>query len=157
MTGKAASKRSISAGGLVPMPRRSSHVRRLVNVSDRVRQHRKPGQKVEVKLTQVKNSTIRRDLTTVMSILNWSAARRPPLIPFNPVTGYKLPKVKTPNIPPPTVAEVQALLAVACDHLKRFILLCYYIGARPGPVEILSITWDQVNFETRTILMEYGT
>jgi integrase len=91
-------------------------------------------------------------LAIVLAILNWAARRRPPLLAFNPVAGYRLPKIDKPNHQPTTIAEVNAILAEAPDHLKRFVKPCFYMGARPGAKKILAITWDRFNFEGRTIL-----
>jgi integrase len=41
----------------------------------------------------------------------------------------------------------------ASEHLRWAILLSYYLGLRPGPVELLSLTWLAVNWETETIMM----
>ena len=53
----------------------------------------------------VKNSTIARELTDIKAILSWSAARRPPLVPFNPVRDYKKPAEDNEIILPPTQKE----------------------------------------------------
>lgn len=101
----------------------------------------------------VKDSTIRRELTDIKAILNWSAARRPPLIPFNPVRDYKKPPSDDAIILPPTQKESLAILKAASPHIKRVIRLAYYIGLRPGSVELLSLTWKKVNWEAKTILI----
>ena len=101
----------------------------------------------------VKNSTIRREITDIQAILNWSVSRRPPLIPYNPVRDYKKPPADDAVILPPTPKESRAILQAASPHIKRFILLAYYIGLRPGAVELLSLTWKKVNWEAKTILI----
>ena len=139
--------------------RRACTVRRLANISDRRLDPRgkTDGNKTKpVKYTYepVKFSTIRRELTDIKSILNWAAGRRPKLIPYNPVAGYQKPAEDTQTFQPPTLEETRAILAVASDHLKRFIKLSFYLGARPGATEILGITWERVSFENNTILIE---
>ncbi len=98
-------------------------------------------------------STIRRELTDVQAILNYAARRRPPLIPFNPVRDYRKPKEDLETIMPPTAAELASILAAAPEHLKRIILLGYYLGLRPGPVECFSLKWESVDWESGTLLV----
>jgi len=99
----------------------------------------------------VQDSTIRRELTDIQAILNWSAARQPPAIPNNPIRDYKKPRAYDAIISPPGPAEVDAILAQAADHLRRAIVLSYYLGLRPGAVELLSLTWLAVAWESETI------
>ena len=102
----------------------------------------------------VKDATIHRELTDVKAILNWSVGRRPPLIPFNPVATYKKPAEDNAIIRPPTSKEVKDILAAASAHLKRAIILSYYLGLRPGAVELLGLRWSQnVDFERLDILV----
>ncbi len=83
--------------------------------------------------------------------MTWSAKRKPPLIPYNPVRDYKSPDEDNAVIPPPTQEETGAILKAASPHLVRAIMLSYYLGLRPGSVELLTLTWDNVNWETETI------
>jgi integrase len=105
------------------------------------------------KIVQAKFNTIARELADIKAILNWSATRRPPLIPINPVRDYKLPKRDDAIILPPTPDETAAILKNAPPHLKRAIALSYYLGLRPGAVELLTLTWDRINWSTQTILV----
>ena len=103
------------------------------------------------KKTAVKNNTIRRELTYIKAILNWSTKRKPPLLRFNPVADYRLPDSDDEVIMPPTVEEVEAIYETAADHLKRAIMLSWYLGLRPGSVELLSLTWSNVSLEVGII------
>jgi len=103
--------------------------------------------------TGIKYSTITRELNDIQSILNWSAARKPPLIPANPVRNYKKPKAETPPILPPTSKVTNAILSAVAPHLKRVILLSYYLGLRPGRTEMLGLNWSNINWETNEILI----
>jgi integrase len=67
--------------------------------------------------------------------------------------GYKKPAAFFKIIPPPTAAEISLILDNASDHLRRAILLSYFLGVRPGPIELLSLTWLAVNFENDTIIV----
>lgn len=98
----------------------------------------------------VKWATIRRELTDLKAILNFAVNRRPPMILFNPVAKYKMPREDLDVIPPPTADELSGILKVASPHLVRAITLAAHIGCRPGG-ETLRITWDDVNFSTNTI------
>ena len=106
-----------------------------------------------------KGTCLEKDFTRILTriltkaVLNWSVARRPQLIPLNPIRDYKLPKKDDAIIPPPTNAETTAILKHAAPHLKRAITLSYYIGLRPGAVELLSLTWDRINWDTENILI----
>jgi len=97
----------------------------------------------------IKTTTIHRDLSDLMAVLNWSVRRR--LITRNPVAGYAKPARDDAVIMPPTLAELRKILAVAPAHLKRAILLVHYLGVRPGHSELLAITWDQVDLDAGLI------
>ncbi len=99
----------------------------------------------------IKDNSIARELTDVKAILNWSVKRRPPLIPFNPVRDYKAPNKQDDIILPPNRQEFQRLYEKSPAHLRRFILMSSFIGARPGKVEILSIQWGKVDWENHWI------
>lgn len=99
----------------------------------------------------VKNSTIRRELTDLQAALNWAAGIRPPMIPFNPVRGAQKPKADDAVIDPPTLEESRAILEAAPDHLKRFIRLSWFLGVRPGKIELLSLRWENVRWETQSV------
>ena len=101
----------------------------------------------------VKNSTIRRELTDIMAILNHAARRRPPLIPFNPVRDYPKPPADDDIIIPPDQAETMAIINAASAHLKRALLIAYYTGLRPGAVELLRLKWSDVSWESGTIMI----
>jgi integrase len=99
----------------------------------------------------VKMNTIRRELTDIKAILNWAVKRRPPLLPMNPVRDYKLPVADDAVISPPTKAEVDAILKCANERLFRAIKIAWYTGLRPGAVELLSLRWDSVLWDTGII------
>jgi integrase len=103
------------------------------------------------RLDGVRDNSIAREITDIQAILNWATRRHPPLIPINPVRGFRPPPSRDIIILPPEPAEIAAIHAKACLHLKRFIALACYIGARPGAVELLSLTWSAVSWDGRTI------
>ncbi len=99
----------------------------------------------------ISDATIHRELTDVKAILNWAVSQEPPLISYNPVRDFKKPRPERVDIRPPSMAETRAILKAAEPHLVRFIKLSYYMGMRPGAVEMLGLTWDAVNWDTNTI------
>jgi integrase len=101
--------------------------------------------------TRIKDGTIRREITMVKAILNWSAGRKPPLIKFNPVTGFIPPAADDDVILPPTAEEAEAIYQAASDHLRRCIILSWFLGLRPGAVELLSLTHQDVSLEVGII------
>jgi len=103
--------------------------------------------------TGVKNATIRRELTDLQAILNWSTRRRPVLIRFNPVLSYRAPAADNEIILPPTPDETAAILKHASPHLVRAIMLSYYLGLRPGAVELLQLNWTDINWQSKSILV----
>ena len=99
----------------------------------------------------VKFSTISREITDIKAILGWAARRQPPIVAINPLRDYQKPGSDDAIIFPPTKEEIQAILAHAPDHLARFIHLAFYAGMRPGAVELLSLTWGNINLEAQTL------
>jgi integrase len=98
-----------------------------------------------------KRTTIHREISDIKAVLNWAVKRR--LISFNPITAYEMPKRDDAVILPPSEDEIARILAVAPHHLRRSILISYYTGLRPGARELFSMVWQDVSFETGTILV----
>ncbi len=96
-------------------------------------------------------STVHRDITDIQAILNWGVRRG--LIYRNPLAGYEKPKRDDAIIAPPSPAEVKKIISHAPDHLLRALTICYYTGLRPGASELLGITWLDIDFEGKTILI----
>jgi integrase len=96
---------------------------------------------------KIKATTIHRELSIVKAILNWAAyIRRPPLIPFNPIDKYKMPKRDDEIIPPPTGSEIKKMYEAASPHVRRAIVLCYNPGTRAGESELFRVCWEHVDF-----------
>jgi integrase len=98
-------------------------------------------------------STIRRELVDLKAIFAFACRRRPPLIAFNPIRDFRLPREERDVILPPTASEFAAILAAAPSHLRKICLLAYYIGLRPGPVELYGLRWERVDWSANTILI----
>jgi integrase len=100
----------------------------------------------------VSDATICRELTDLKAILNWSARRDPPLIPFNPIATYQKPRTQQTISRPPTEAEARRIFSRALPHVRRAILLSWHLGLRPQG-ELLALRWLDVNWETSRILV----
>ena len=97
----------------------------------------------------VKQSTIQRRISIVRAMLNWAVDVG--LINENPVQGYRCKRGETLKIPPPSPAEIRMMLDAAKPHLKRAILLGYYLGVRVGQSELLSLQWSDYDPERNRI------
>lgn len=115
--------------------------------------HRALDNYVEKRRKTVKDSTIRREIVDIKAIVNWAATRIPPLIGHNPIYNYKAPAEDNEVIIPPSQEETDEIMAYAAPHLLRAITLSWYLGLRPGAVELLSLQWSYVNWESMTILV----
>jgi len=93
--------------------------------------------------------TINDYLTYLNAILNWGVQND--FIPFNPFRGFKKKKEDPYKIPIITKEEIERILEVAPDHLKWALLVEFYTGCRPGPSELFSLKWEDIDWEEKTI------
>ena len=108
-------------------------------------------QYVKKRLKSVKRTTVHRELSDVQAVLNWSVNER--LIAYNPIANYKKPRRDDAEIMPPSDREIAAILANAAPHLVRALYLSYYTGLRPGAVELSGLSWSDIDFDSKTILI----
>lgn len=120
-------------------------------VRDRLRVVKNPKAK-PVDRKHIKRTTVHRELSDIKAVLGWAVKRR--YLPWNPATGFEMPKRDDAVILPPSVSEVRALLAIAPDHLVRAITLSYYLGLRQGAVELLALPWSAVDWNSHTIVVK---
>jgi len=99
----------------------------------------------------VKRTTVHRELSDIQAIINWAVSRRH--IMHNPIAGYKKPTRDDEIINPPTLDEINRLLQYCPPHLVKALVISYYTGIRPGATELLKLTWADVDFKERTILI----
>ena len=52
-----------------------------------------------------------------------------------------------------SLAKKTEIIKHAVPHIIRAVKLSYYLGLRPGAVELLSLTWEDVNWDSQTILI----
>jgi integrase len=102
----------------------------------------------------VKANTVRRELVDIKVILNWAIKRHPPLIPYNPVRDFPMPKSDDAVITPPSPHECTEILKHANQRLMRGIKLAWCTGLRPGAVELMSLTWGAVLWDRRVIRIQ---
>jgi integrase len=102
----------------------------------------------------VKANTVRREIVDIKAILNWAVQKHPPLIPYNPVRDFPMPRADDAVITPPSPQECAAILQHANHRLARAIKLAWYTGLRPGAVEMLSLTWGAVLWDRRIIRIQ---
>jgi len=114
--------------------------------------HGKIDKYVQARLSAGKTkSTIHRELSDIMAILNWSVKRG--FLLRNPLAGYQKPKRDDEIIIPPSPNEANKIMAHASEHLVRALSICYYTGLRPGASELFGIKWSDIDFNHRTILI----
>ena len=71
-------------------------------------------------------------------------------------TFPELPKARYEKFRPPTSRELEAMLVEAPEHIKRVIIIGSQCGVRVGPCELFSLTWADVDFD-RKILLVHGS
>jgi integrase len=100
--------------------------------------------KIEQKMTgHYSPSTIRDTIAVLQSVYGWAV--RHDLLTENPLAGYEKPRglVRTRIITP---AEFQNLMRHSDTSFRRVLLALRLTGCRP--VEIRSLLWDWVDFES---------
>jgi integrase len=109
-------------------------------------------QYVAGRLKSVKSVSVRREIVYIKTVLNWAAKHTPPLIPYNPVRDFPLPRADDSDIlTPPSPQEIAAILQHAPEHLVRAIKIAYFTGLRPGKVEMFSLSWEAVLWDRNVI------
>ena len=106
---------------------------------------------VQKRIAKVKRSTVHRELSDIIAILNWGVSRG--MIRANPLAGYKKPSRDDEIMQPPSGGEIEALIEHAPEHLRRALIIAYYTGLRPGRAELFGITWEDINWADETIMI----
>ena len=105
----------------------------------------------EQKKLGLEQSTIHRRISLLRSVIRWGIKNE--LISDNPFHGITISKGKSRRNAPPTLPELNALIKCGSSHIKRDVLLGIYTGARIGPSELFSLTWDDVDLKHGIISM----
>ncbi len=98
--------------------------------------------------TGIKGTTVRGRLSVLRTVLRWAYRNgyltRVPDMPDMPPADYE-------HIVPPTVEELERILAVSPPHLQRVIILGSQLGVRVGPSELFRLTWQDVDLARRVV------
>lgn len=113
--------------------------------------HYRMDQYVAKRLLKVKRTTVHRELSDIMAVLNWAMKRE--LITRNPLYGYEKPARDDDIITPATPGEVKRIIENAAPHLVRALTVSYYTGLRPGLSELLRLRWEDINWDDGLILV----
>lgn len=105
----------------------------------------------EQKKLGLEQSTIHRRISLLRSVIRWGIKNE--LISDNSFHGITISKGKSRRNAPPTLPELNALIKCGSSHIQRVVLLGIYTGARIGPSELFSLTWDDVDLKHGIISM----
>jgi integrase len=122
-------------------------------VGNGARRRRKPVKDADGNIKKISKTSVHRELSNIIAVLNWAADPARKYIPKNPVSGYKKPKRDDQIIRPPDSGEIKEILKHAPAHLKRALLINYYTGLRPGNAELHGMQWYDVDWYDKTILV----
>ncbi len=101
------------------------------------------------RLKDVKRTTVHRELSDIRAIIKWAVRRR--YLTANPMENYEFPSRDDAVIHPPTIGEIKKILLHAAPHLYRAIIIAYYTGCRAGEVELLRLTWKDIDLDDGNI------
>lgn len=76
----------------------------------------------------------------------------------NPLAGFRMAREEPFKVNLPTLEELFRVLAAASkqEHLRRAILLTFYLVCRPGPSEVFGLKWSDVDFERNMVTVLQG-
>ncbi|EPR42684.1 integrase family protein [Desulfovibrio sp. X2] len=96
-----------------------------------------------LKATGIKQVTINRRVSIVKAALNWGEDNG--VIEHNPVPRFSFPRGDETRIPPPTPAEIERIMMVTPEHVRRVVILGAALGVRIGPSELFALRWENVD------------
>ena len=97
----------------------------------------------------IKGSTLNRDVACLKTIVRRAVINR--MIDRNPIEGVGRFKEHSRERTL-TAEELQTLLKHCSSHIRSLVQIAYLSGMRRG--EILGLTWDQVDFKNKIIVLE---
>jgi integrase len=106
---------------------------------------------ITARASRVKRVTIRRELADIRAILNWAVKKK--IILENPMAGVTLPRNDSERIRPPSADEIRAIIEASPHHLKRALIISWYIGLRVGE-ELLTRRWHDVDWGNQIFFVE---
>jgi integrase len=131
--------------------RLKTNVTKWVGSGNRRRRRAVKGEDGSIK--KISKTSVHRELSNIIAILNWAADPARKYIQNNPVAGYKKPKRDDQIVRPPDSGEIKAILKHSPPHLKRALLINYYTGLRPGNAELHGIQWYDIDWHGKTLLV----
>lgn len=99
-------------------------------------------------------ATTNRGAAYCRAVLSWG--QRSGYADSNPFRDYR--RLREPEKRPQVLTpwEVSLILQVSEEYLRRAILLTVYAGLRPGPSELLGLTWDSLAWDTGVLTVAQG-
>lgn len=101
--------------------------------------------------TEVRASTVHKRFSILRTVMRFGVD----IGVLDAVNFPQLPQVHHEKLMPPTPAELQAMLAVAPEHVRRAIVLGSQCGMRIGKCELYILKWQDVDFD-RAVLCVHG-
>ena len=102
--------------------------------------------------TTIKDATVNRDLSVLRHILYWGVDEQ--LLAANPLARMKMARERRTRRQILSVAEEEALLGVAKDHLRMMIIAALDTGMRRG--EITSQRWEDIDFSRKLLFVTHS-
>ncbi|MBO4300615.1 MAG: site-specific integrase [Desulfovibrio sp.] len=102
--------------------------------------------------TELTVATVHKKLSLLRTIVYYAVER-------GFCESMKFPTLPSPQYKcfvPPSPDEVAAIYQAAPPHIQRVVVIGAYCGVRIGECELLSLTWDDIDFE-RKILRVHGS
>jgi integrase len=93
-------------------------------------------------------TTVNRYCDYLDAIFNFGIEMK--LSTVNPVKSRKKAKEKPRDVKI-TVDDVRRIIEVAEPHVQWAMEVCFNLGTRPGPSELLSLCWDDVDFAKSSV------
>lgn len=101
----------------------------------------------DMKRTGVKPVTVKKRMSALKTVFRWIDGNG-----YGPMPDFpRLPSGQYEKFIPPSQEEVAAIMAAAQDHIVRAVVLGAQLGVRVGPCELLRLTWDDVDMESRVL------
>lgn len=102
--------------------------------------------------TKVTATTVNRRFSILRAVLHFGVERGM----IETVDFPRLPSFTCEKFVPPTAKELQALLEVSPEHIRRVIIIGSQCGVRIGRCELFGLTWQDVDFD-RAVLCVHGS
>lgn len=99
--------------------------------------------------TNVKPVTVRGRLSVLRTVFRWCSEKGY----CEPMNFPKLPPAHYEKFIPPTQEELHGILSHASPHIVRVAIIGFHTGVRIGQCELLQLTWDDVDFDRKIIII----